>query len=410
MGAYLQAPLQHSIYVTDVNEQGETEYWKLHKALYGLKQAGHLWYDMLTHIMSKAGFCRCVGDEGVFIPNNSANGGVSIQSKAIIGTWVDDLVGIAPDNTDLNLVEEEIEKYVELEHRGQPSKLLGMECHWDVDGRELMLTQTTLIENVAAAHGVNGVKHLLPTDRILFELDETRLCNPQESKEFQRLVGGLLYIARTTRPDTAIQVNLLGRKLKNPSDLNLQAAKEVCRYLLTTRSEGLRLRAQAGEGLDIKVYTDASYGGEQARSQTGTLVLLGNQLVHWYSRRQDTVTLSITEAEYLATCEGAKDASWIMLELIKTTMPSPTLLTDNEAADKLTRNHAYHRRTRHIDHKYHYVRQEAQRGNLVIKGVKGKDQLADPLTKITPMATISTWKLQVGIVTSDSAKSGGRTG
>ena len=115
VGAYLQAPLQHSIYVTDINEQGETEYWKLHKALYGLKQAGHLWYDMLTHIMSKAGFCQCVGDEGVFIPTNHDNG---IQSKAIIGTWVDDLVGIAPDNTDLNQLEEEIEKHVELERRG----------------------------------------------------------------------------------------------------------------------------------------------------------------------------------------------------------------------------------------------------------------------------------------------------
>ena len=58
VGAYPQALLQYTIYVTDINDDtGETEYWKLYKALYGLKQAGHLWYDMLTQIMSKAGFC-----------------------------------------------------------------------------------------------------------------------------------------------------------------------------------------------------------------------------------------------------------------------------------------------------------------------------------------------------------------
>ena len=74
---------------------------------------------------------------------------MSLRSKAIIGTWVDDLVGIAPDNTNLNFVEEEVEKHVELEHRGRASKLLGMECHWGNEG--LVLTQNTPIENLAEA-------------------------------------------------------------------------------------------------------------------------------------------------------------------------------------------------------------------------------------------------------------------
>ena len=129
--------------------------------------------------MLKAGFCRCIGDEGVFIQNSPAGE----VSKTIIGTWVDDLVGIAPDDIDLNLVEKEVEKYVELEHRGQPSKLLGMECHWDSHrdgGNELMLTQTTLIENLALAHGIHGVKHSLPTDSMLFDCDEGDPCDQKE--------------------------------------------------------------------------------------------------------------------------------------------------------------------------------------------------------------------------------------
>ena len=70
---------------------------------------------------------------------------------------------------------------------------------------------------------------------------------------------------------------------------------------------------------------------------------------------------------------------------------------DNEAAEKLTKNHSYHRRTRHINHKYYYIRQEVQAENLKIVGISGKNQLADPLTKLIPMVMINAWKAEVGI-------------
>jgi hypothetical protein len=104
------------------------------------------------------------------------------------------------------------------------------------------------------------------------------------------------------------------------------------------------------------------------------------------------VSLSITEAEYVTCSEGAKDASWTRkflngLPLTIRIQSLPILYTDNEAANKLSKNHAYHRRTCHIDYKYHYVRQEARCGNLEIMGISGKNQLlvADPLMKLLPM-------------------------
>ena len=82
---------------------------------------------------------------------------------AIIGTWVDDLVGISPNDTDLDALEEVVVKYVELEKRGRPADLLGVDCHWNGPGNtELIPTQTTLIKNLAAANGVTGAKHSLP--------------------------------------------------------------------------------------------------------------------------------------------------------------------------------------------------------------------------------------------------------
>lgn len=77
----------------------------------------------------------------------------------------------------------------------------------------------------------------------------------------------------------------------------------------STKADGLTLKK--ADDLEVRIYADAAYGGEGSRSQTGALITIGRQLIGWYSRRQDVASLSVTEAEYIADCEGAKDASWI---------------------------------------------------------------------------------------------------
>jgi len=90
--------------------------------------------------------------------------------------------------------------------------------------------------------------------------------------------------------------------------------------------------------LDVRIYADASYGGENARSQSRVLMTIGRQPVGWYSRRQDVVAISITEAEYIADCKGAKDAAWIRQFLSKLKINSkPTLVTDSEGAYNLSK-------------------------------------------------------------------------
>ena len=115
---YLQALLEHDVYITDVNEEGETEYWKL---LYGLKQAGHEWFKTLCEILGAFGMYQGIGDEGTYTTK---------RHDLIIGTHVDDLIGIAPMEEDLDNAEEAMEERVELDKRGTPSNMLGMELHW----------------------------------------------------------------------------------------------------------------------------------------------------------------------------------------------------------------------------------------------------------------------------------------
>jgi len=391
VAAYLQAPLHHQVYVSDINEKGETGYWLLHKALYGLKQAGYEWFKTLQEILRKAGLNQCIGDEGTYV-----------GSQTIIGTHVDDLLAIGPSEEALGKVERAIEDHVELDKKGQPAQMLGMEIKWGKDF--VVLTQQHLIESTHQLHSISSSqsnkmsqsnKTSLPTNTEPFE----RTNNPEEPRcnktKYQALIEGLLFIARMTRPDIAIHVNLLGRLAEDPSVTNHQAALKVLGYLYSTRSEGVTINRPLK--LQLEAYADASYGGIEPRSQTGVILTLGQQPVGWYSRRQDIVCLSITEAEYVACCEGAKDLAWARQFLrglqLPNTNPTCMLWTDSEGAQDLSKTTKFMRRSRHIKHRFHYLRQQVQQGLLTIHFIPGKENPADPLTKLLQMIAINNWKM-----------------
>ena len=301
--AYLQAPLTHEVYVQDVNEKGEIKSWRLNKALYGLKQAGHEWYKTMKRIMTQTGLQQSIGDPGCFY-----------KDGLIISTHVDDMMAVAPTKTQLENIELAIEQHVELDKLGIPKKLLGMELTWDE--RSVKLTQKTSIENLAKEHDLpasNIPTRSLPSKLTLFDPPkEGEELPPNKLKNYQSLVGSLLYINRCTRPEISIQVNLLGRRTAKASQLNMQTAMHILRYLVSSKEKGLTIKRGNPEknGL-IKVYADASYGGDQSKSQSGNLTILSGQVVMWSSRRQDITALSITEAEYISCSEAAKDIRWL---------------------------------------------------------------------------------------------------
>ena len=161
-------------------------------------------------------------------------------------------------------------------------------------------------------------------------------------------------------------------------------------YLKSTASEGIIIRKPKEAKLSLEIYADASYGGEGARSQTGVLMTLGNQSVGWYSRRQDIVELSIVEAKYKADCEGCGMRRIVLNISLKT----PILKTDSEGAYSLSQTSKFLRCSHHIEHRYHYLRQQFQSEKLVIRTIPGKENPADILTKLTPVSSITAWKQQ----------------
>ena len=249
--AYLQAPLDHEIFVKDLKENRETEYWKLHKALYGLKQVGHQWYNRMREIMTKtAGLTQCIGDSGCFyLPGQSID--------IIVSTHVDDMAGYGTMAA-LTAFEKAVESEVELEKLGKPTKLLVMELTWEND-EYVRLTQRDSIDKMLKEHNIPLTpQHSIPQHG--YEPSEELLPDPTK---YQSLVGSLLYINRMTRPDISLHVNLLGRQTLKPSPDNLRTAKRLGQCLASTKDEGLILTTKESprppdeKGVPIKLYADA---------------------------------------------------------------------------------------------------------------------------------------------------------
>jgi len=178
-------------------------------------------------------------------------------------------------------------------------------------------------------------------------------------------------MARMSHPEISVHVNLLGRRTKNAMDKHFKTALQVLQYLHSSNDEGITLCK--ADNLNLTIYTDAAYRGENSHLQTGAIMCLGNQLVGWYSQRQDVVSLSVTEAEYIADCEGTKGPAWAQQFLSEIEISTlPTLRTDSEGAYHLSKIPKFMRRSRHMEHCFHYFCQQVRAKKLTIYTTSGR--------------------------------------
>ena len=199
-----------------------------------------------------------------------------------------------------------------------------------------------------------------------------------------------------TRPDIAFATSVVSRYAKNPGKTHMEAAKHILRYLSGTKNRGITF---GGGDLFIQGYSDSDWAGdkEQRKSTSGYVFMLNNGPISWCSKRQTTVALSSTEAEYMALTLAAKEATWLRLlmtelGLMTSDDGSPTinvlrgegtiaLKGDNQSAIALANNPVLHSRTKHIDIQHHFIRNEVLEGRIDLTYVLTEDMFADRLTK-----------------------------
>ena len=209
-------------------------------------------------------------------------------------------------------------------------------------------------------------------------------------RDYQAVVGALLYAAMCTRPDIAFAVQQLSRHLQATTAAHWTVAKRVLRYLQGTKALGITYHSSADRDTPtVYGYSDSDWGGDldTRRSTTGYVFMLGGAVISWSSRLQPTVALSSTEAEYMAVCSAGQEAVHLrqLLTGLQFAPTSPTVIfEDNQGCIALSENPVHHQRTKHIDIRFHYTRDLVACGDIKLKYIPTADQLADLLTKALP--------------------------
>ncbi|CAH1109761.1 unnamed protein product [Psylliodes chrysocephalus] len=210
---------------------------------------------------------------------------------------------------------------------------------------------------------------------------------PLEEVPYREAVGSLMFTAVVSRPDIMYAVGVVSRYVTNYSTIHWNAVKRIIRYLKSTIYYGIKYECNSNLPI-LFGYSDSDYAGDADTrlSTTGYLFKIGNGPVSWCSKRQRSVSLSTTEAEYVAASEATKEAIWIQQLLNdigeKEVSNIPIkLFIDNQSAIRLIRNPEFYKRTKHVDIRYHFIRQKYEDGQINPDYVHTNNQIADILTK-----------------------------
>jgi hypothetical protein len=188
-----------------------------------------------------------------------------------------------------------------------------------------------------------------------------------------------------SRPDLAYAVGYVSRFMEKPTVEHLVAVKRILRYVAGTVHLGCHYQKEAKKA-DLLGYSDSDHGADVdgRRSTSGVLFFLGKSVITWQSQKQKVVALSSCEAEYIAAATASCQGVWLSRLLAEPrgkNADTITLKIDNQSAIQLSKNLVFHDRSKHIDVKYHYIRECVEEGRVDVEPVDTKFQLADILTK-----------------------------
>ena len=399
--AFLNAVLRdRSIYVEQPHgfERGN-KVCLLLKALYGLKQSPLLWYQEFARYLRAARFAPLWSDNCVFIQK---------ETGAIVVIYVDDLLIVSRSGELVNTVAGALRRQFKMRELGDVAFFLGCRIVRDRTLRKLWLVQDGYIEQAARKHHLTDFARAgTPTDdshKLQKAPPEYRATKNLKDR-YQSLVGSLMWPAMQTRPDVAYVVGNLARYLNNPTPQHWKTALRVLQYLYTTRSFGICFTGSDTMNLGLKGFSDSSFADDphDRRSTCGFVYLLAGGPICWKSGRQPIVALSTTEAEYIAMTFAAKEAAAVKrllseLRYLGTDHYKITLHEDNLPAIDLLSRTCSDGRTRNIDVRFHYIRQQVEKGAIAIAKVKTSDQAADGLTKGLGRGKFERFRTQIGIV------------
>jgi hypothetical protein len=377
--AFLNGELKEEVYLTQpegfVEKGQEHLVCKLKKALYGLKHAPRSWYEKIDSFFLQQGFMRSKSDPNLYTKFDEQG------YIVLISLYVDDLIITGNAEKLIDEIKEQLSKVFEMKDLGELHYCLGLEV-WRNAG-QTFVCQSKYIREILKRFKMDQCK----SSSVPMQQNVKLSCD-DGSKEvngtvYRQMVGSLNYLT-TTRPDISYSVSVLSQFMAKPHESHWNATKAVLRYLKGTLDYGIKYTDASD--VELTGYSDSDWAGnlDDRRSTTGYAFGIGSGVVSWSSKKQPTVSLSSTEAEYKALCAATCEVVWLrrLLQDVGEERKEPTMIKcDNQSSINIAKNPIFHARTKHVEAQFHFVREKLQSNEIALMYCNTSENVVDIFTK-----------------------------
>ena len=323
------------------------------------------------------GFTRSDTDHSLFYKDKDGN-------PLVVAVYVDNKLIFSKNLDAIKCLKSQLLDHFKITDLGEARWILGMEVVCDHWQRTISLSQRCYVETILDHFGLKdgwAISTPLETNVKLVKIDVPEV----DAKTYQSTLVGLMYAMLAMHPDLAYAVGALSKHAACPGQAHFAVLKRVYHYLHGTMDTCLVYRKMSE--LSLLGYVDADWAGDinDHRSISGYTFITAGGAISWLSKKQSSVALSSTEAEYMATAAAAKEATWLKV-LFSETEPSLMctaikLFIDNQSAMSLAKNATFHDRMKHIVIHHHYIREKVDEGEIILEYLPTVEQVADVLTK-----------------------------
>jgi transposase InsO family protein len=397
--AFLNGPLEEEVFVSQPPgfeiKGKENMVYKLYKALYGLKQAPRAWNKRIDDFLIQIGFKKCAVEFGVYV-QNSKDGEI-----IIICLYVDDLLITGSKTAEIDKVKDKLKREFEMSDLGELSFFLGMEFVKRKGG--IVMHQQKYIGEILGKFEMTDCKPISNPSDTNVKLDE---CADEEGVDptlFRQMIGSLRYLCNS-RPDICYAVSVISKFMNSPKKSHMTAAKRILRYVKGTLKLGLLFPTGSNDdSVELKSYSDSDWGGDKTdrRSTSGYVMIFNNVAVAWSTKKQPVTALSTCEAEYIAGTFATCQMIWLdsVLKELKCEVQKPLkLMIDNKSAISLAKNPISHGRSKHIETRFHFIREQVVNGNIEVVYCPTEIQFADGFTKAVKLDRFEFLRKKLGLI------------
>ncbi|KAK6147714.1 hypothetical protein DH2020_018626 [Rehmannia glutinosa] len=286
----------------------------------------------------------------------------------------------------------------EMSMMGELTFFLGLQVKQLKDGT--FMSQTKYTTDLMKKFGMEEKSYVNIPMNTSVNMDMDVDGKSVDQTRYRALIGSLLYLT-ASRPDITFAVGVCARFQSAPKESHMTAAKRILRYLKGCQEVGIWYPKK--EGFKLVGLSDSDWAGDtdDRKSTTGFIFFMGDTAFTWASKKQPIVTLSTCEAEYVAATSCVSHAIWLrnLLKELSMSQEDPTeIYVDNKSAIALAKNPVFHNRSKHIDTRYHYIRECIAREEVQVKYVKSQDQVADIFTKPLKYEEFARLRSSLGII------------